>query len=62
MSALPLGNHSQPKETAYAMPTMRAFRVPVAGCSQSRPNQSLQQTAGACRLSGIHSSFRPRRC
>ena len=27
-----------------------------------RPNRALQQAAGACRLSGVHSSLGPRRC
>ena len=33
------------------------------GCPQSQtPNQALQQTAGARRLSGVHGSLGPRRC
>src|SRR5712691_5156398 len=38
-----------------------ARRVSRTG-SDTTPNQTLQQTAGACRLSQVRSSLGPRRC
>ena len=41
--------------------TERISRAVVV-CGSQTPNQALQQTAGACSVSGIRSSLGPRRC